>query len=364
MDYSTQAHSTHSCVQCGEAATSVCAACRDSPEDAWSDHKLHCKALAARKTLYRAADTAQALFYVFREIAFDKLVTKVERVEGQIRLFEGLYQDEVLVPFPNSLITDANEKKAVLSYLSCSDTCGYMDVLLKTMLGGISSKFTEISFKLKAQHPLKLRMIDMLKEDTNDYQHDVLKVRLKDGSSYVIDLAGAQYGHNVPVMQYDKYLKTMARDTSSPIEWPFGLQRAQAVRRCAPQIAIDPRYTHNIDIPKANEQLYQTFNRFLDSWQKTKMPLKTMLKLQLTEYLNNQQHLAESARTVLQGAADKHLARIKAQKPPHGLPKAPSPVPMPDLKTRERKFEEDYAESLRSALAKGHRVFDISGMDF
>ena len=84
-------------------------------------------------------------------------------------------------------------------------------------------------------------MIDVLKEDTNDYQHDVLKVRLKDGSSYVIDLAGAQYGHNVPVMQYDKYLKTMARDTSSPIEWPFGLQRAQAVLRCNPQIAIDPR---------------------------------------------------------------------------------------------------------------------------
>ena len=81
----------------------------------------------------------------------------------------------------------------------------------------------------------------MLKEDTNDYQHDVLKVRLKDGSSYVIDLAGAQYGHNVPVMQYDKYLKTMARDTSSPIEWPFGLQRTQAVLRCNPQIAIDPR---------------------------------------------------------------------------------------------------------------------------
>ena len=77
MDYSTTAQSTHSCVQCGEAAISVCAACRDSPEgeneqvnsiwycgvqcqtDAWSDHKLHCKALAARKTLYRAADTAQ-----------------------------------------------------------------------------------------------------------------------------------------------------------------------------------------------------------------------------------------------------------------------------------------------------------------
>ena len=103
---------------------------------------------------------SQALFYVFREIAFDKLVTKVERAEGQIRLFEGLYQDEVLVPFPNSLISDANEKKAVLSYLSCSDTCGYMDVLLKTMLGGklplfSSHRMIESDRKLTVQRNLE-----------------------------------------------------------------------------------------------------------------------------------------------------------------------------------------------------------------
>ncbi|KAL8887544.1 MAG: hypothetical protein Q9192_006304, partial [Flavoplaca navasiana] len=295
--------------------------------DAWSDHKSHCKALAARKTLYRAADTAQALFYVYREIAFDKLVIKVEREEGQVRLFEGLYQDEIA----------SSPSK------------------------GISSKFTEISFKLKAQHPLKLRMIDVLKEDTYDYQHDALKVRLKDGSSYVIDLARAQYGHHVPVMQYDTYLKTMARDPSSPIEQPLGLLRAQAVLRCTPQIARDPR-TQIYRKPTSN--FIKPSTNFLTAGKKNKMPLKTMLKLQETEYLNNQQHLLESARTVLQGVADKHLAWIKARKPPHGPPKALTPVPMPDLKTRGRTFEENYAELLRSAPVKGHRVFDISGMDF
>ena len=86
--------------------------------------------------MYRAADTAQAMFYVFREITFDKLIVKVERAKGELRLFEGLYQDEILVPFPASLIKDENEKKAVLTYLACGDACGYMDVAIKTMLGG------------------------------------------------------------------------------------------------------------------------------------------------------------------------------------------------------------------------------------
>ena len=55
---------------------------------------------------------------------------------GQICLFEGLYQDEILVPFPKALIKDENEKKAVLTYLACGDAYAYLDVLLKTMLAG------------------------------------------------------------------------------------------------------------------------------------------------------------------------------------------------------------------------------------
>lgn len=151
---STQHHAEHSCVQCGKEATSACGACPNSPDAEtgkpnstwycdvqcqkgdWSNHKALCKASVARKVLYRAADTAQALFYVYREIAFDKLIVKVERMEGELRVFEGLYQDEIFPPFPKALIKDENEKKAVLTYLACCDACGYMDVAIKTMLCG------------------------------------------------------------------------------------------------------------------------------------------------------------------------------------------------------------------------------------
>lgn len=61
---------------------------------------------------------------------------KVERTEGELRLFEGLYQDEIFLPFPKALIKDENEKKAVLTYHACGDAYGHMDVLLKAMLSG------------------------------------------------------------------------------------------------------------------------------------------------------------------------------------------------------------------------------------
>lgn len=154
QDSSPQHRAGHSCALCGKEATNFCGACQNTHDLGtgkssstwycglqcqkcdWSQHKALCKASVARKVLYRAADTAQAMFYVFREITFDKLIVKVERAKGELRLFEGLYQDEILVPFPASLIKDENEKKAVLTYLACGDACGYMDVAIKTMLGG------------------------------------------------------------------------------------------------------------------------------------------------------------------------------------------------------------------------------------
>lgn len=49
----------------------------------------------------------------------------------------------------------------------------------------------EISIKPRAKHPLKLRMFDALrKEDLSDCLHEALKVKLEDGSLFVMDLAG------------------------------------------------------------------------------------------------------------------------------------------------------------------------------
>ena len=108
----------------------------------WSSHKISCKESQARKVLYRAADTAQALFYVWREIVFDILIAKVEKKGKELVLYEGVYgASDCFVPFPDSLIPDENDKKAVLAYLACGDAYGYLDVVLKLMLGGVTPSF-------------------------------------------------------------------------------------------------------------------------------------------------------------------------------------------------------------------------------
>ena len=85
-------------------------------------------------------------------------------------------------------------------------------------------------------------MIDQLKEDNYEYQHEALKIRLKDGSSYVMDLAGAQFGYNIPVMPYDTYVKTMVAAKSIPTVNPFGYMREYVVKACtSPSIPLDPR---------------------------------------------------------------------------------------------------------------------------
>ncbi|KAL8994046.1 MAG: hypothetical protein Q9169_005888 [Polycauliona sp. 2 TL-2023] len=387
MDDSTQPHPTHCCVQCGKAAFSACCVCLNSPggestwycglqcqKDNWPNHKTACKALAARKILYRAADTAQAMFYVYREIAFDKLIVKVKRTKGQLWLFEGQYQDEILVPFPEALIKDENEKKAVLTYLACGDAYGYLDVLLKTMLAatatrlrqnaslpsaGVSTNFAEINFKLRAKFPLKLRLFyDALNEDRFEYQHEALKVRLKDGSVHVIDLAGSQYGHNVPAMPYDTYLKTMAADGTIPTEHPFGSQRQNMVRACTiPLVPLHLMSFANTDIRKVNEHLYQTLNKCLNSWQSMNTSLPSMLKMKEKDYLDNQKDLLAATGMLLR---DTHFKNGKFI---GDFRKSPTSVtPPPKAKTKERSFEEDCAELLKPASASGRKVLDMRGV--
>ncbi|KAL8942158.1 MAG: hypothetical protein Q9211_001527 [Gyalolechia sp. 1 TL-2023] len=221
---------THLCIRCCQPATKSCAACVNAPADEygshesswycgvdcqkgdWHRHKSLCNAPVLRKVLYRAAETAQELFYIYREIVFDKLIVKVARKEKEIIVHEGLYE-ECFIPFPSSLFPEEKEKKAMLTYLACGDVCGYLGVVLKTMLNDISSRLLETPVKLKATNPLKIRLHYYLdgSEDLNSYQHEVLTVTLKDGSVYVVDLAGAQYGYHEPVMPLKTYADSRAR---------------------------------------------------------------------------------------------------------------------------------------------------------
>jgi hypothetical protein len=102
--------------------------------------------LQTRRAFYRAGSTLQEIFYLFREILFDKLVVKIEEKDGKLYIHEGiydllinehgiLYQTEigVLYPFPSDLIVNPKYKHAVLSFLSCQDGWSYLSGILKKL---------------------------------------------------------------------------------------------------------------------------------------------------------------------------------------------------------------------------------------
>lgn len=155
---SANQHSAFKCLHCGEAATKICVACHEAPDDKggqaeptrycsagcqkedWPKHKTGCKAAQNRKILCRAGDVAQTLFYMYREIVFDKSIVIAEKKGNEIILCKPYYDDtdECFFPFPNKFIPNEKDKKAVLTYLACGDAYAYMDVLLKMMLKGKS----------------------------------------------------------------------------------------------------------------------------------------------------------------------------------------------------------------------------------
>ncbi|KAL9003550.1 MAG: hypothetical protein Q9188_003591 [Gyalolechia gomerana] len=253
----------------------------------------HRPALVSRKVLYRAAETAQELFYVYREVVFDKHIVKAERKGNEMILYEGRYE-ECFVPFPSSLFPDEKEKKAVLTYLACGDAYAYMDAVLKTMLEGISSKLVEAPVKLRVTNPLKIRIFFVTgKEDIHEYQHEIVIVTLKDGSAYVIDLAGAQYGYHEPAMPIKAYERSRALKVWLNKSQSFGYQRRVAKDQCVQD------GTWMGVIRRCNETLYQSFNDLVNTWQNLKMPLPAMLKLNNKEFLENQKNFLLSVKVGL-----------------------------------------------------------------
>lgn len=106
----------------------------------WTNHKKVCKSLSARKRLYRAGDIVQRIFYVYREQAFEKLITKVEKEDDTLYLYEGQYGEEALVPFPNHLFHCTDDREAALTYYACSDAVAFMLEITRNFLKGKPSQ--------------------------------------------------------------------------------------------------------------------------------------------------------------------------------------------------------------------------------
>ena len=145
-----------SCAFCDKSnATQICTGCNGAPDPTitshvktlycsascqkghWNAHKQDCKAHQARRVLYRASETAQKAFYLFREFTYEQNIESVAGKGGSLFLHEGRYiDDRIFYPFPHHLLPQERDKQAALTYLTCGEAIAYMHGLLRTMLKG------------------------------------------------------------------------------------------------------------------------------------------------------------------------------------------------------------------------------------
>ncbi|MCJ1398892.1 hypothetical protein MMC11_002093 [Xylographa trunciseda] len=213
-----------SCTRCEKPASTVCAGCKSSPSYAvtpelvsvtyctkdcqvadWPVHKLLCKASSTRRSLFRAASTIQDAFLIYREVVFDKLFTKVEEKNGLLLLTEGLYaQDDIFVPFPETLAKTKLDRQAILTHLTCTDALGWMHNFI-----GISAQLEEYAVKGKNYRRSTVVVSPRGPDfnDSRDYEHDLLKITLPDGQAYALDTTSAQYGYYKPIVPWDDFFR-------------------------------------------------------------------------------------------------------------------------------------------------------------
>ncbi len=99
-------------------------------------HKYACNWAKNRRAVYRVGDIAQLAFYAYSEKIFDVSITKVEKQEGTLYLHQGNNDQNLLLPFPDKLFSDEEEKLAALTVLAYDNALGFVHVLVEKMLGG------------------------------------------------------------------------------------------------------------------------------------------------------------------------------------------------------------------------------------
>ncbi|KAK0111680.1 hypothetical protein ONS95_002025 [Cadophora gregata] len=205
------------CAHCGKAAERACTGCNDVPaidddinpiyycssacqKEDWQYHKKLCKRLQIRKLFYRAGSVLQEMFYMYREKMFDKLITRMEKSQGHLIVYEGRYnpvittETDCLIPFPTQLCQTEEDRKSVLVHLACDDA-------------SIASSLSECCGVVKNQ---KLHMIDVdiLNNVHNpEFEHEFLRIKLLNGGEeFALDLSSAQYGYFEPIVPWKTYI--------------------------------------------------------------------------------------------------------------------------------------------------------------
>lgn len=128
--------------QHGTATTTIY--CDTKCRAADTKHAKLCAVKNQQKELHRSGEILQAIWFIWREVAFDMKLSHIEKkkaASGEDLLFfhEGDYTDHnegPLYPLPALANMDEKDKQAVITLNSCGDAMGFLHGLSKKLLAG------------------------------------------------------------------------------------------------------------------------------------------------------------------------------------------------------------------------------------
>ncbi|KAE9376154.1 hypothetical protein N431DRAFT_502903 [Stipitochalara longipes BDJ] len=208
------------CAICKKPATMACSDCKDSPalqgdrpivyycnsacqEANLPQHKTTCSRLQDRIALYRVSDLAQKLFFIHRELTWGQF--DVQRVEESDISWPKDYR-----VFPSNLFKTEEDRTAALTLMGCIDAWQWMNEFVAGMLKEVVTNCEHIIFKTKNDkrrtrcYEPSVPQTD-IDSDTGGITHEVLKLTLRSGEVFAVDLACAQYGYSEPVIGWEGY---------------------------------------------------------------------------------------------------------------------------------------------------------------
>ena len=115
--------------------------------------------------------------------------------------------------------------------------------------------------------------------------HSVIRITLKNGDKYILDLTGAQYGWEEIVTPYDMYQQSKIRLIKEIL--PFGGMR-QFCKDRAENTGGMAKWNH-----RADNAFETALNDLLKSWQQRNKSLSTLLKLPDDQFKKQQAGLLE-----------------------------------------------------------------------
>ncbi|KAI9709550.1 MAG: hypothetical protein M1820_003310 [Bogoriella megaspora] len=288
----SNASDTKPCVVCQKPTTKVCPGCKDAPKIApdeavfdlhycstacqkadWQNHEDHCNKLKQRRILFQAAGIIQSAFYVFSESASARVIVDIVKQDNTITVVEDLSRPrhQIYHPFPNHRIADIDDRNAVLSLDACTMAVAFTTSVAQAALTEIAEDIREVDLEMKVKsHTLKV-----LQSDGDggyhlvDFIHEVLRVQLKGGETFCLDIAGAQFGGPL-VTPYNNYV--MSRTRSILGESKMGSRRDELLSDAKSWFRRSNYDRENYQIRVIDAALALKMDNIVAKWESTAEP--------------------------------------------------------------------------------------------